>query len=80
MYKESRATSFNDSDVLTEDLQADSQLNFRHMMSRDERRFRAADRNGDLNADKHEFNAFLHPEEQEHMKDIVVQVRVMSLI
>ncbi|XP_068442541.1 calumenin-A-like [Clinocottus analis] len=56
-----------------EDPQVDSVFNYSHMMSRDERRFRVADRNGDLNADKHEFAAFLHPEEQEHMKDIVVQ-------
>ncbi|XP_068590163.1 calumenin-A [Cebidichthys violaceus] len=51
----------------------DSEFDYSHMMLRDERRFKAADRNGDLNADKHEFAAFLHPEEQEHMKDIVVQ-------
>ena len=49
------------------------------MMARDERRFRVADRNGDLIADKQEFTAFLHPEDDERMKDIVVQVRVMSL-
>jgi len=49
------------------------------MMLRDERRFRAADTNGDLIADKQEFTAFLHPEDHQHMKDIVVQVRVMFL-
>ncbi|XP_054480992.1 calumenin-A [Anoplopoma fimbria] len=56
-----------------EDPQTDSEFDYGHMMSRDERRFRVADRNGDLNADKHEFAAFLHPEDHEHMKDIVVQ-------
>ncbi|KAM6896024.1 calumenin-A [Lycodopsis pacificus] len=56
-----------------DDPQVDSEFDYSHMMLRDERRFRAADRNGDLNADKHEFAAFLHPEDQEHMKDIVVQ-------
>lgn len=44
------------------------------MMWRDERRFRAADTNGDMMADKQEFTGFLHPEDYEHMKDIVVQV------
>lgn len=48
------------------------------MMARDERRFKVADRNGDLIADKLEFTAFLHPEDHEHMKDIVVQVSVRS--
>ncbi|XP_010224301.1 PREDICTED: calumenin, partial [Tinamus guttatus] len=48
-------------------------LNYRQMMVRDERRFRRADADGDLAATKEEFTAFLHPEEYEHMKDIVVQ-------
>uniref|UniRef100_I3MCK6 EF-hand domain-containing protein n=1 Tax=Ictidomys tridecemlineatus TaxID=43179 RepID=I3MCK6_ICTTR len=38
------------------------------MLPRDERRFKAADLDGDLT----EFTAFLHPEEFEHMKEIVV--------
>lgn len=50
------------------------------MMWRDERRFRAADRDGDLIADREEFTAFLHPEDHEHMKNIVVQVRLMSFM
>lgn len=45
------------------------------MMSRDERRFKMADQNSDMQADKEEFTAFLHPEEYDHMKDIVVLVR-----
>lgn len=44
------------------------------MLLRDERRFRVADRNADLQADKREFSAFLHPEHHDYMKDIVVQV------
>ncbi|TSM20268.1 Reticulocalbin-1 [Bagarius yarrelli] len=42
------------------------------MLPRDERRFRAADLNGDGRAERDEFTAFLHPEEFDHMKDIVV--------
>lgn len=43
-------------------------------MVRDERRFKMADKDGDLIATKEEFTAFLHPEEYDYMKDIVVQV------
>ncbi|XP_076578137.1 calumenin-A [Chaetodon auriga] len=59
--------------------QMDSGFNYSHMMSRDERRFRVADRNGDLIADKEEFTAFLHPEDHEHMKDIVVQETIEDI-
>lgn len=44
------------------------------MLPRDERRFKAADLNGDERAERDEFTAFLHPEEFEHMRDIVVLV------
>lgn len=42
------------------------------MLPRDERRFKAADLDGALTATREEFTAFLHPEEFEHMKEIVV--------
>ncbi|XP_026520576.1 reticulocalbin-1 [Notechis scutatus] len=48
------------------------QHNFKKMLPRDERRFKQADLDGDLEATREEFTAFLHPEEFEHMKDIVV--------
>lgn len=48
---------------------------FKKMLPRDERRFKAADLNGDQTATREEFTAFLHPEEFEHMKEIVVLVR-----
>ncbi|XP_010888758.1 calumenin-B [Esox lucius] len=47
-------------------------FSYRQMMSRDERRFKMADQDTDLKANKEEFTAFLHPEEYDHMKDIVV--------
>ncbi|XP_033471000.1 calumenin-A [Epinephelus lanceolatus] len=56
-----------------EDPKTDTEYNYTHMMARDERRFKVADRNGDMIADKQEFTAFLHPEDHDHMKDIVVQ-------
>uniref|UniRef100_A0A2K5NJR9 EF-hand domain-containing protein n=1 Tax=Cercocebus atys TaxID=9531 RepID=A0A2K5NJR9_CERAT len=42
------------------------------MLPRDKRRFKAADLDGALTATREEFTAFLHPEEFEHMKEIVV--------
>uniref|UniRef100_A0A8C5WIB7 Reticulocalbin 1 n=1 Tax=Leptobrachium leishanense TaxID=445787 RepID=A0A8C5WIB7_9ANUR len=51
---------------------AAEQFNFKRMMPRDERRFKRADVNGDLEASREEFTSFLHPEEFEHMKDIVI--------
>ncbi|XP_028254580.1 calumenin-A-like isoform X2 [Parambassis ranga] len=62
-----------------DDPQTDTEYNYSHMMSRDERRFRVADRNGDLIADRQEFTAFLHPEDHEHMKDIVVQETIEDI-
>lgn len=44
------------------------------MLPRDERRFKRADLDGDLAADREEFTSFLHPEEFEHMRDTVVLV------
>ncbi|XP_051506508.1 reticulocalbin-1-like [Myxocyprinus asiaticus] len=51
---------------------ATDQFSFKKMLPRDERRFKAADLNSDLAAEREEFTAFLHPEEFDHMKDIVV--------
>lgn len=56
--------------------EATDQFNFKKMLPRDERRFKRADLNGDFAADREEFTSFLHPEEFEHMKDIVVIVSV----
>lgn len=39
---------------------------------RDERRWKLADRNADNSLTKDEFMDFLHPEEVEHMRDVVV--------
>ncbi|XP_067875737.1 calumenin-like isoform X3 [Heterodontus francisci] len=45
---------------------------YKKMFKRDERRFKMADRDGDLIATREEFTAFLHPEEFDYMKSIVV--------
>uniref|UniRef100_A0A673NGK6 Reticulocalbin-3 n=1 Tax=Sinocyclocheilus rhinocerous TaxID=307959 RepID=A0A673NGK6_9TELE len=51
-------------------------FNYRQMMARDERRFKMANYDGDMRANKEEFTAFLHPEEFDYMKDIIVLVRL----
>ncbi len=62
-----------------DDPESDDGYNYKQMMARDERRFKMADGNGDHIADKEEFTSFLHPEEYEHMKDIVVLVGLLLL-
>ena len=44
------------------------------MIERDQRRWKAADKDKDNKLSKEEFQDFLHPEEAEHMRDIVVEV------
>lgn len=44
------------------------------MLTRDQRRFQSADKDGDGIATREEFTAFLHPEEFDYMKGLVVQV------
>lgn len=51
---------------------------YQSMLSRDERRFKKADQDGDGIATREEFTAFLHPEEFEYMKDVVVQVEFFT--
>jgi len=53
--------------------EGDGGVNFNEMVSRDERRFKKADKNGDGFLKKEEYVDFLHPEEAEHMREVVVQ-------
>jgi hypothetical protein len=59
---------------LLDDPDPEDGFSYRQMISRDERRFKMSDLDADLKANKEEFTAFLHPEEYDHMKDIVVLV------
>ncbi|KAF6735009.1 Calumenin-B [Oryzias melastigma] len=59
---------------ILDDQDPDDGFSYKQMMARDERRFKMADQDSDMKANKEEFTAFLHPEEYEHMKDIVVLV------
>eukprot|EP00069_Balaena_mysticetus_P009749 bmy_06377T0 len=49
---------------------------YKKMLTRDERRFRMADQDGDSMATREELTAFLHPEEFPHMRDIVIAIDV----
>lgn len=51
---------------------------YKAMLTRDERRFKTADRDRDGIATREEFTAFLHPEEFDYMKDVVVQVELTT--
>lgn len=54
--------------------QGDDSEEFKEMLRRDERKFRVADVDRDDVLNFEEFTAFVHPEEYEHMKDIVTIV------
>jgi len=47
-------------------------FNYHDMIRRDKRRWARADLDNDSMLTKEEFSNFLHPEESEHMKDIVI--------
>lgn len=53
--------------------EGDDNFSYAVMLKRDRRRWSVADQDGDDALNKDEFMAFLHPEETEHMKDVVVQ-------
>ncbi|XP_049600101.1 reticulocalbin-3 [Syngnathus scovelli] len=57
----------------------DDKATYKSMLARDERRFKKADRDGDGIATREEFTAFLHPEEFDYMKDLVVQETVEDM-
>ncbi|XP_056143299.1 reticulocalbin-3 isoform X2 [Lampris incognitus] len=57
----------------------DDKATYKAMLTRDDKRFKAADREGDGVATREEFTAFLHPEEFDHMRDIVVQETVNDI-
>ncbi|KAG9349977.1 hypothetical protein JZ751_026330 [Albula glossodonta] len=57
----------------------EDKASYKTMLARDERRYKAADVNADGKATKEEFTAFLHPEEFDHMKRIVVAETVEDI-
>ncbi|TRY59957.1 hypothetical protein DNTS_017615, partial [Danionella cerebrum] len=57
----------------------EDKASYKSMLARDERRFKSADRDGDGIATREEFTAFLHPEEFDYMKDIVIQETIEDI-
>lgn len=57
----------------------DDKATYKSMLNRDERRFKSADRDGDGVATREEFTAFLHPEEFDFMRDIVIQETIEDI-
>ncbi|KAL1506394.1 hypothetical protein ABEB36_005765 [Hypothenemus hampei] len=52
---------------------SEEEKTYKAMRTRDRRRWTVADHDGDDNLTQEEFSAFLHPEEHEHMRTVVVQ-------
>lgn len=52
--------------------QEDDQYSYKKMLHRDQARWKAADLNGDNSCTLEEYKAFLHPEEYDRMKEIVL--------
>ncbi|RXN33673.1 reticulocalbin-1-like isoform X1 [Labeo rohita] len=57
----------------------EDKASYKAMLTRDERRFKSADRDGDGVATREEFTAFLHPEEFDYMRDIVIQETIEDI-
>lgn len=50
----------------------EDEFDYKEMLTRDRRRWQKADVDKDNKVTKEEYTAFLHPEEYDHMKDVVV--------
>ena len=50
----------------------EDEFEYKEMLTRDRRRWKMADVDKDNKVTKEEYTAFLHPEEYDHMKDVVV--------
>ena len=57
----------------------DDEFEYKDMLSRDRRRWEKADVNKDNEITKEEYTAFLHPEEYDHMKDVVVDETLQDI-
>ena len=58
----------------------DESYDYKDMLRRDERRWNLADVDKDGKLSKAEFASFLHPEEVEHMRGIVVDVSEIAQV
>lgn len=71
-WEEYRLMTYGFMDELKTGLNEEDTQTYKDMMRRDERRWKMADNNGDGVLNRDEFADFLHPEEAEHMSDVVV--------
>ena len=61
--------------AVEKELEERTDYNYKDMIRRDKRRWDKADKNGDSDLVREEYRDFLHPEEADHMKEVVVEVR-----
>ncbi|CAG2112217.1 unnamed protein product [Medioppia subpectinata] len=72
-WEDYKKRTFGFLDQLSENsVSADETNTYREMLRRDERRWKLADKDSDSALNKDEFLDFLHPEEAQHMRDVVV--------
>lgn len=62
-----------------EDWAADDKFSYKAMLKRDQERWKAADLDGDNACTLEEYQAFLHPEEFDRMKDIVLDETINDM-
>lgn len=58
----------------TEARDESGRFNYRVMLHRDKRRWARADVDRDGELSKEEFASFIHPEDSDHMRDIIIDV------
>lgn len=64
--------------VIEEDEEDPDGYTYADMIKRDERRWHVADQDNDGKLSKEEYANFLHPEEAAHMREIVIEVSLLT--
>ena len=70
---------FGEDDKIQQVPKTDETYSYSAMQKRDRRRWTVADKDGDDSLTKEEFGAFLHPEDTDYMRDIVVQETIEDI-
>lgn len=78
-YKKRTYGALDDEEEEEDDEDEDDGYSYKEMRERDEKRWKRADGNGDGQLTKEEFMDFLHPEDAEHMRDIVVDETIADI-
>ena len=69
----------NQKHILCFFLTEEDEYEYKDMLTRDKRRWEKSDINKDNKITKEEYTAFLHPEEYNHMKDVVVDETLQDI-